>query len=505
MNNIMQNLFQSFEKESIPYLHFKSNTNLEESFMNKADFDVLVDKTRIIDVERIITSCNGKRHNPTHIGNYPGVDNWLVFDESLGEIYHLHLHYQLATGKFLVKDYILPWEQLLFSTRIKDPLFGIYITDPNLELIMLATRSVLKAKPFDYIKKVLGVYSMPKGMQKEWDDLFIKTSKDLLSQYLFHLFPGFANNMIELLSKERLKPKDYRRLHRMVRDEMKVNRRLSPVVSSMKSFLYRMEDLFHKFISRKLDGISIVKKTSLQGGLIIAFIGVDGAGKSTLSNDISKWIGRKIECKRFYMGTGDGKTTLFASVLKKIKGKLPEQMDSQLNTVEEDKDERQSNESLVSSPFSLLKKYMKMRLIASVERNNLKKIKKMYRYKLNGGISVLDRFPQIEMIGQNDGPKMPSFVNIFGEKIFVKRMMRNEMERLDIVKVIKPDIIFRLNISVDTCINRKPEHTNRAMFEKKIEDLNKLNYQGANIVDVDAELPYEDELLVIKKYLWRFI
>ena len=43
------------------------------------------------------------------------------------------------------------------------------------------------------------------------------------------------------------------------------------------------------------------------------------------------------------------------------------------------------------------------------------------------------------------------------------------------------------------------------MFEKKIEDLNKLNYQGANIVDVDAELPYEDELLVIKKYLWRFI
>ena len=93
MNSIMQILFQSFEKELIPYLHFKSNTNLEESFMNKADFDVLVDKTRIIDVERIIASCNGKRHNPAHIGNYPGVDNWLVFDESLGEIYHLHLHY----------------------------------------------------------------------------------------------------------------------------------------------------------------------------------------------------------------------------------------------------------------------------------------------------------------------------------------------------------------------------------------------------------------------------
>ena len=45
----------------------------------------------------------------------------------------------------------------------------------------------------------------------------------------------------------------------------------------------------------------------------------------------------------------------------------------------------------------------------------------MYRYKLNGGISVLDRFPQIEIIGQNDGPKMPVFESYFGEKSFVKK------------------------------------------------------------------------------------
>ena len=79
------------------------------------------------------------------------------------------------------------------------------------------------------------------------------------------------------------------------------------------------------------------------------------------------------------------------------------------------------------------------------------------------------------------------------------------MERLNIVKVIKPDIVFRLNITVDTCIKRKPEHTNRVMFEKKIEELNKLSYQGATIVDINAELPYEEELLSIKKYLWNYI
>ena len=377
MNNVMQLLFQSFEKESIPYLHFKSNTNLCESLSNKADFDVLVDKTRLSDVERIITSNNGKRHNPFHIGKYPGVDNWLVFDNNNGEIYHLHLHYQLATGKFLVKDYILPWNELLFSTRVRDTESGIYVTDPNLELIMLATRSVLKAKPFDYLKKIIGLYSMSTSMKKEWDDLYAKSSTGKLSQYVNNLYPNNSEKIFSILSKEHLTCGDYRHLHIIVRNEMKINRRLSPVVSAIKSFIYRIEDLYHKFNSRKLDGTPIVKKVSLQGGLIVAFIGVDGAGKSTISNEIAKWIGRKIECKRFYMGTGDGKTTLFASALKFAKGQMFRKPSSLGEKAENDINEQTlSKISITHSPLLYISKMMKMRLIASVERNNCKKLKK---------------------------------------------------------------------------------------------------------------------------------
>ena len=502
----MQKLFQSFEKESILYLHFKSNTNLEESLINKADYDVLVEKRRILDVERIITENNGKRHNPPHIGNYPGVDNWLVFDDNSGEIFHLHLHYQLATGKFLVKDYILPWEDILFSTRIKDSQSGIFITDPSLELILLATRCVLKSKPFDFIKKILGIYSIPKSLKKEWDDLYEKSDYENLKRYIECLFPKKSNQMVSYLSKERLSNNDYRGIHCIVRDEMRVHRRLSPIASVFKSSIYRIEDLSHKLWSRKFNGTPIIKKTSLQGGLIIAFIGVDGAGKSTISNDISKWIGRKIECKRFYMGTGDGKTTLFASLLKRINVQMPKTNKNQLGKVDDTKNEKDYKKlSFIKSPFLFLKKYMKMCLIMSVEKNNLKKIKTIYRYKLNGGISVLDRFPQVEIEGQNDGPKMPTFIKFFGDKKYVRKRMLQESRYLDIVKVVKPDIIFRLNISVETCLNRKPENTNRVMFEKKISDLNRLHFQNANIVNIDAEKTYSEELLTIKKYLWNYI
>lgn len=504
-DNVMLKLFHYLEENGINYLHFKSNTNLDDSFHNKADFDVLVDKKRIKDIEIIISENGGKRHNPVHIGNYPGVDNWIVLDENDGNLYHLHLHYQLATGKALVKDYVLPWNELLFSTRLKDPKYGIYVTDPNLELLMLATRSVLKAKPLDYLKKCLGVYGISRSMKKEWDDLFNKSTEEKLNKYIEQLYPHHCKIIRECLSKAKLTAGDYRKLHRAVRSEMRIHRRYSPMVAMLKSWLYRFEDLTHKVTSRKLDGIPIIKKTSLQGGLIIAFIGVDGAGKSTVSNEIRKWIGRKIECKRFYMGTGDGRTTLFVSLLKGLRNKVEHNdVSDELHMVDNSKGKKKQL-SLFKNPKQYIKKYLKLCMISSVEKNNVKKIKKMHRYRLNGGISVLDRFPQIEMDGQNDGPKVPGYVEVFGRKKFIKRRIEKEAERLSIVKEIKPDLIFRLNISVDTCISRKPENKNRADFEKKIHDLNQLKFQGAKIIDIDAEQPYEKELLEIKRHLWMYI
>ena len=501
----MLELFHDLEENDINYLHFKSNTNLDASFQNKADFDVLVDKNRITDIERIISDNGGKRHNPLHIGSYPGVDNWIVFDENDGNLYHLHLHYQLATGKALVKDYVLPWNELLFSTRVKDPQYGIYITDPNLELLMLATRSVLKAKPLDYLKKCLGIYGISHPMKVEWDDLYNKSTEEPLNHYIKQLYPNHYETIRNCLFKAKLTVGDYRKLHRAVRTEMRIHRRYSSMIAMLKFWLYRFEDLSHKVISRKMDGISITKKTSLQGGLIIAFIGVDGAGKSTVSNEIQKWIGRKIECKRFYMGTGDGRTTLFVSLLKGLRNKVEHESVASDDLHNSNSHKGKTPLSLFKNPKQYIKKYIKLCMISSVEKNNVKKIKKMHRYRLNGGISVLDRFPQFEMAGQNDGPKVPGYVDVFGEKSFIKRRIGKEAERLSIVKEIKPNLIFRLNISVDTCISRKPENRNRDVFEKKIRDLNQLKFQGAKIIDIDAEQPYEKELLEIKKHLWLYI
>lgn len=495
---IMKKIFNAFEEKGIQYLHFKSNTNLDESFEGKGDFDVLVDKMRLIEIEQIIESYNGKRHNPVRFGQYPGVDNWLIFDEETGIIYHLHLHFQLATGKAMLKDYVVPWSNLLFETRVRDEKYGIYITDPSLEILLLAVRSVLKSRPSDWIKCKVGAYHLHKSLDQERVALQKQMDPKVVEKYAKILFDEkFVSDLMKIVQKEEVKSRDFRKLTRIVRTSMKYNRRYGALKSNLIASYNQICHLKNRGFSIVFHKCTMVKKTCLSGGLIVAFVGVDGAGKSTTTKEINKWMGKKIECKRFYMGAGDGQTTPFVSAAKKI--------NNMTGKKGSDAGKDGKKISFFKNPLGYVKKFVKMFVIYDVERNNTKKIKTMQRYRLNGGISLLDRYPQIEMEARNDGPKIGQYEKMFGKNIFAKILKKKESQQLEIVKFIKPDLVFRLNISANTSMSRKPEQTDIKEFQQKIDDLNGITFQGAKIIDINAEQPYEQELLEIKRILWKYI
>ena len=80
-----------------------------------------------------------------------------------------------------------------------------------------------------------------------------------------------------------------------------------------------------------------------------------------------------------------------------------------------------------------------------------------------------------------------------------------EAEKLSIVKTVKPDIIFRLNITAEESMRRKDDQTDITVVQGKIDDLRSITFQGARIVDIDAAQPYEQELLAIKKIIWDYL
>ena len=60
-----------------------------------------------------------------------------------------------------------------------------------------------------------------------------------------------------------------------------------------------------------------------------------------------------------------------------------------------------------------------------------------------------------------------------------------------------PDLIIRLNVSLDVAFARKPDHKYESL-KRKITTLQSLNYQGAPIVEIDADEPLEKVLAKTK-------
>ncbi len=502
--HIIEAVFKEFDKNSIAYVHFKSNVDLELSFFGNADFDVLIDKRRLNDAQEIFLKAGGKKFNTIPEKCYSGVDNWLIFDPMDGKIYHIHLHCQLATGKPLLKDYVIPWAELLLATRQYDESWHIYRSDPNLEIILLTVRSVVKARTSKEVKARIGIFEPNKALEREHELLLQIVNHEEVRKYCSELFPKkFSEEISEIVLKSDWSSSDYVALDRIVRVTFKEDRRFSPMEAWLLSKRNRFNLKCRTKLRKTFGATGILKKTSDKSGRIIAFVGVDGAGKSTVTKDIYEWLSPQIDCNRFYMGAGDGKVNLFTRLLKRISKKKAggnQAGQSSKNDAGQADDLKAASTRI--SPVVYLKKCIGMYSVYCIEKDNSRKIRMMAKYRLNGGTCILDRYPQTDVEGSNDGPKLCLYEDVMGRSLLYRLLLKREKKVFSITKQVVPDIVFRIHISAETSMKRKPEQTDIEVYRHKIEVLDSIRFGGANIIEIDGEQPYEDELLTIKKAIW---
>jgi len=482
--NILQRALKELDNRNIKYLSFKGNTGLHKVFSGKGDLDVLVDKSRAGEACSVFFAGGGKRVRASLGTDYPGTDNFLFFDEESGEILHLHLYFCLILGKSYVAEYVLPLEDLLMETRVWDEEFSLYKSEPAAELLLLVIRSAIEGK----------------CDAEKYEALRLSADKENLQGYAAKVFGEETAEEIRQICEKGDRPSGQGALMKRIRYHFKDCRRMSVPGAFFRSIWI--------FIRRRLDkriftarGTKVVKKAPQTGGAIIAFVGIDGAGKSSVIKDVRKWISDKAELKTWYMGTGDGKTTAYVSALKNA-GKA-------VRGGKKGKRERDRERIFFfRSPVKYIKKILKLSLIGDVQRNNRRKLLIMNRFRMNGGISICDRFPQIETVGQNDGLKAVVYRDVLGDNLITRHFIRKEENCLSIVKKVKPDLVIRLTVEPREGLMRKGDEINKANIaahKKKMEELMSVEYQGARIVNIDTSMPYEEELLMIKRLLWEFI
>ncbi|MDB8555548.1 hypothetical protein PNU17_07200 [Turicibacter sanguinis] len=475
-------LFHQWNKQNVVYCHWKSNEHLKEGLNGTTDLDVLVRKEDKSLAEFILKELGYLKCVSQYGSQYYDVDDWIGCDKEFGKLIHIHLHYRMATGHKGLKEYSLPWVDYALNERVLENNFGIYVCPVELELVILYTRIGLKATYKKLLKAHLGIYNIDPNELKEI--LYLKSRADLsVVKSIINKYFSAPEDMFRLISNDKLCEKGFLELVKIVTHDMESVSMLKPYNRFVSRIGYSLSIPYRKGMKKTFGINYITRKTMGEGnGLSIVFIGQDGAGKSTVSTEVLKWLTWKLDTRMFYLGSGDHHN----SIRKKLANKLC------------------GNNILVK----LIRSILFVDDLRMIARKNCKKIKKSYSYVNYGGIAVFDRYPQLQFPGINDGPKIATRyigkVKLpYIDKI-ISYIAKKEEKYLQDALCYSPDLVFKLTLPPEVSIMRKPQE-NIEDVKKKHQIVKDLKFDSSNIINIDANMDYEEELILIHNCIWEAI
>lgn len=469
---------------AVRYCHWKSNEHLVEGLCGKTDLDILMSDADK-EVGRKILSNVGFMKCCTQYGSrYPDVEDWLGYDEDSGRLIHVHLHFKIVTGHKGMKEYNLPYTSLALETRILDKETNVYVCEPNLELVILYTRLGLKVSPAVHIEAIIGAYKMSNDIKRELDYLKARVDKSSVEEIVRMFWGKAADKIITLIWEDIITTKSILKIKQIAENSFKLFRRWSAIGTISRKYYFFVALKLRDILKRKYGVIIRTRKAAgRMPGLKVAFLGQDGSGKSTITNDIIKWLGWKLEVKRFYFGSGDHFNPWQKRLYKSLSNK---------------------EGTLRGVVCGTLKIWLYYKWSSYIKRT----IRRAERYSKKGGIAIFDRFPQTQFHGINDGPKLRIVAQERIKSIILRKiaLMLAKIEERRVVKVSsnEPDIVFKLLLPVEESHRRKPKERIESI-EKKHTIINQLTFKRAKVYNIDATQNYDDELKLIKTIIWQQI
>jgi len=479
--------------ENVSYCHWKSNEHLIQGLNGETDLDVFVLPSDKENAENALLTCGYIKFLPQKGCRYPNVDEWIGFDYETGKLVHVHLHYQIITGTKFVKEYVFPLDEEVISSRILDINTGVYIMHPELEAIILFCRIALKANNKNNIKP-------SNDSQREIDYVKKRIKVDSLLELCNRIIGTLEGSEIcQIISMDKPKKEDWYIIYRIAEKWLSPYRKHSKIVSKVKHFYNKARLGYMSIYNKKFDGCYVTRKTLSPRGISICFIGADGSGKSSVTQDLTKWLTWKINAKRFYLGSGDGYNSVYKRVLSQLRRK-----GSSSNTKQRHVNNSEGNNctnTLMAQIGILLlsREYMR------VAKRALKQVRNVFQYSRNGSIAMLDRFPQIQFAGIYDGPKIESLaVRKGGVSMISQFLAKKEFKLLMKAQLYQPDLVFRLLLPAEESMRRKP-FEDRLSVERKSQITSKLEFEKSIVYDIDATQDYQTELLSIKRIIWKHL
>lgn len=503
----LRRLLEKFHDAGVRYCHFKSNLHVDAAVEGKTDLDILIDRFHCQIASELLSQNGFKRFVPRLPSSYSAVEDWLGFDEDSGQLFHLHLHWQLIAGEPNLKGYRIPWEQELLSLRKYDKDNQIYVASPELELLLLLVRASLKFRKRNVFGSVLGrPYPAPTSdIVREYLWLLEKVDRKVLTIHAKRLLSNDVATLVDaLLDKRAFDAVIFRDIRIQVGRLCLDHRTYSILTRNLYRWFRELYAKTTKLLNQKLGTLIVRRRTPVTGGLTVVLLGVDGSGKSTHVKQLVKWLGWKLDVGYVYFGSGDGPVSLLRKPLVFLRKLRKRKI--QYSNIAVKNNKCDSNEFKTNFGIRRVRRFITdlldilwaMTLLYEKRKN----MRRAIQARNKGMVVFCDRFPQNQLIGFNDGPLLSRWLDKRG---FYGYFARCEQRGFDEMVRISPDLVIKLNVSEDVAIRRKSD-TPIEMVARKIDAVKSLDFGSAvEVLEVDANQDLATVTIELRRKIWQLL
>lgn len=499
---VVTELCRRLVETGVVYCHWKSNEHLRAATLGETDLDILVDRESGSQVAQVLAEAGYKRMVAVPARSYVGIEDYLALDQATGRLVHLHLHYRLVLGEKFLKGYRLPWEDRLLSGRQLDQETGIYVCPPELELIVLVSRAALKLRR----RETLGFGGpgpLDPDFLREFRWLADRVDTDRLRSQATELLGSIAASTLAAMLQA---PPDRAGVSRFRGEIAAVTdawRTYPAAEAARRRWAREARARFAKLWSRIFGGGPIIRFSNPRGGVIIAFLGADGSGKSTVTGAVDTWLSWRVEVVRLYFGFGDGPVSPIRKPLQALKSlysRRRSRVTSPMQSSEED-----PHQARTSRPSWLVLPKVVWRILWSwsVVREKQVRLRRARRARNHGLVVIADRYPQAQIMALGDGPLLSHWER--HPWAWLRALSRWELAAYRSMEAIAPDLVFKLHVTPEVSARRKQDGSLESLASR-VEVVKRVQFSDrTRVVHVDADQPLEQVLLAVKRAIWEAI
>jgi thymidylate kinase len=248
--------------------------------------------------------------------------------------------------------------------------------------------------------------------------------------------------------------------------------------------------------NRKILGVKHMRL--LGGGAVIALVGPQATGKTTLATEMQRWLGCELGVRRIHAGKPPATWyTKLPNLLIPLARSLFPRYKTETVESKVDRSEEASNK------FPWV--FVIRKVLVALDRRAL--LRECYRWARNGRIVLSDRYPS-DNPGAVDGMSFSS-EQVENEKSALKRYLMS-WERRIYRDICPPDLVLELQAPTDVAVVRnvtrnKIDAGDEGYVRRRHAMRRKPVFEHCPVVQISTDRSIEETLKDVKKQVWNHL